>query len=1173
MVKLNDLRHGVSVMGIVPGARVVIIDVTRHGDAAVEVTYQDASGSVDNTLLFRDDEDRLSLAATPAALQFAADPDLFRMVSEAFRIGLAYLFDPYLAVHTSLIEPLPHQIEAVYGDMLPRQPLKFLLADDPGAGKTIMAGLLIKELMARGDVERCLICAPGSLVEQWQDEMQQKFSLPFEIITRERIESSLTGNPFSEISLAIGRLDQLARSDDIRARIDDSDWDLIVCDEAHKMSAHHFGQDIQRTKRYELGELLRDHTRHFLLMTATPHNGKNEDFELFLTLLDPDRFESGSKKPDAGVPDASDLWRRTVKEGLVRFDGTPLFPERKAYTVPYTLSDPERLLYQQVTDYVSNEMNRADRLREEGQGRRGNNVGFALTVLQRRLASSPEAIYMSLQRRRERLEKELANLRQRGVLDPALDVDDHDLPSLDDEDDYDDFYERPEDEVTRQEEEVLDRATAARTLEELEAEISSLHALEQQARHVRGLGTDTKWRELSSVLQQDLVAMRTEDGTRRKIIIFTEHRDTLRYLARQIGVLLGDHDAVIQIHGGLNREARRAAQHAFINDKTKSVLLATDAAGEGVNLQRAHLMVNYDLPWNPNRIEQRFGRVHRIGQTEVCHLWNLVAMGTREGDVYHRLLVKLEQMSAAMGGKVFDVIGQAFEGTSLRDLLIRAIRYGEDPEIRKNLFERVETPLGRENIMRLYEQQAIAADNLGPLDIARIREDMERAEARKLQPHFIRSFFIAAFKQLGGRIGEREPKRYEITRVPASVRNWKPRGRRTVPVLERYERVCFEKEFVNVPGKPTAEFLCPGHPLLDAVIEIIQQRDAGLLRQGAILIDESEDAAEPRALVYLQHEINDSRPGDSGGRHVVSRRMVFVEIDREGDTTPAGWAPYLDYRPPTEDERAIIRERVQDGWFAEDLERTARSYAIGKLVPEHLREIRARVEVQVDKTLAEVRKRLTREVAYWDRRAEELKAQELAGKRPRLNSGMARRRAEELHTRLQRREAELAQARALSARPPVVMGIALVVPQGMLADETPDARTVQATAAQRKRIERLAVAKVMEVERNLGREPQDVGVPGNPWDVESLDPAAKQRLFIEVKGRDSEADTVCVTRNEVLTALNKPDEFILAIVQVAGDEVGEPHYIRQPFEIEPDFGVTSVNYRIADLLTKAEEPY
>ncbi len=1163
MLKLEDLTRDASVTGLAAGGPVAIIDVAWHGDDAVEVTYRDAHGSVNNTLLFRDDEARLDLADAPVALQFAADPDLFRMVSEAHRISLAYLFDELLAVHTSLIEPLPHQIEAVYGDMLPRQPLRFLLADDPGAGKTIMAGMLIKELMARGDVERCLICAPGSLVEQWQDEMQQKFALPFEIVTRERVETSLTGNPFQEISLAIGRLDQMARSDDILARVKDSDWDLVICDEAHKMSAHHFGREIQRTKRYQLGEELRECARHLLLMTATPHNGKNEDFELFLMLLDPDRFENRSRA-DTGLPDASDLWRRTVKESMVRFDGTKLFPERRAYTVPYALSPDERALYEAVTQYVTHEMNRADRLRDEGQGRRGNNVGFALTILQRRLASSPEAIYMSLKRRRERLEAELASLRQRGVLDPAMAIDEDALPDIDDSDDYDDFYDRPEDEVTDQEEEVLDRATAARTIEELEIEISSLRALEEQARVVRNRGGDAKWTELSELLQSE--HMRDAEGRRRKIIIFTEHRDTLRYLVQQIGVLLGRHDSVIEIHGSLNRERRRDAQHAFVNDPTKHVLVATDAAGEGVNLQRANLMVNYDLPWNPNRIEQRFGRIHRIGQTEVCHLWNLVADGTREGDVYERLLRKLEQQAEALEGKVFDVLGEMFRGTSLRDMLIRAIRYGEDPEVRRELTDQFDHLFDLENIERLYEQQAIANDALGPADVQRIREQMERAEARKLQPHFIRSFFIAAFEELGGRITERETRRYEITRVPAVVRNWTPRGRRASPILQRYERVCFDKDCVNIPGKPTADFVCPGHPLLDAVIEIISARHDGLLKQGAILIDESDALSGPCALVYLQHDITD------GAQHITSRRMVFALIDGDGNATPAGCAPYLDYRAPSDEERALIRERIDSQWFAEDLEQTARGYAISTLVPEHREEVRKRVEAQVDRTLGAVKERLLREITYWDRRAAELKEQELAGKRRRLNSGQARQRAEDLHDRLKRREAELANRRALAAKPPFVMGMALVVPQALLLADEAEAQTILATAVQRKRVERLAVEKVMQVERSLGREPKDVGVPGKEWDIESIDPEADEWLFIEVKGRDSRADTICVTRNEILAALNKGEKHVLAIALIEDDEVRDLHYIRGLFDAEPGFAATSVNYRIRELLERAERP-
>ena len=354
-------------------------------------------------LLYRDREPTLEIAETGRPWSFDGDGKLFRLVSEAHRINLAYLFDPLLAVHTSMVDPLPHQITAVYGEMLPRQPLRFLLADDPGAGKTIMAGLLIKELLIRGDLHRCLIVCPGNLAEQWQDELYQRFQLPFEILTNDKLESARTGNWFAENPLAICRLDKLSRNEDVQAKLANTDWDLIVCDEAHKMSATFFGSEVKYTKRYRLGQLLGQLTRHFLLMTATPHNGKEEDFQLFMALLDGDRFE-GRFRDGVHTVDASDLMRRLVKEQLLKFDGTPLFPERRAYTVSYKLSDAEAALYKSVTDYVREEFNRADAL--ENEGRKGT-VGFALTILQRRLASSPEAILQSLRRRRERLERRL----------------------------------------------------------------------------------------------------------------------------------------------------------------------------------------------------------------------------------------------------------------------------------------------------------------------------------------------------------------------------------------------------------------------------------------------------------------------------------------------------------------------------------------------------------------------------------------------------------------------------------------------------------------------------------------------------------------------------------------------------------------------------------------------
>ena len=347
----------------IPTGQCRVVSVQWFGSEAVELTYKRPDGQVGNELLYHDDEARLEIVAQGRPWSFDGDGALFRLVSEAQRIRLAHLFDPHLAVHTSVVEPLPHQITAVYEAMLPRQPLRFLLADDPGAGKTIMAGLFIKELIARGDLQRCLIVCPGSLAEQWQDELYRRFQLSFEILTNDKLEAARTHNWFLETDLVIARLDKLSRDEDVqrKLRAPEADWDLVVCDEAHKLSATFFGGEIKYTKRYRLGQLVSSLTRHLLLMTATPHNGKEEDFQLFLALLDGDRFE-GRFRDGVHTADVTDLMRRMVKERLLKFDGKPLFPERIAYTVPYRLSDDEARLYRAVTDYVREEFNRADAL-------------------------------------------------------------------------------------------------------------------------------------------------------------------------------------------------------------------------------------------------------------------------------------------------------------------------------------------------------------------------------------------------------------------------------------------------------------------------------------------------------------------------------------------------------------------------------------------------------------------------------------------------------------------------------------------------------------------------------------------------------------------------------------------------------------------------------------------
>ncbi len=1169
MAQLADLKADALIRGLLPGNDpVTIISVTPYGDIGAEVVYKDVTEQLGRELLYQDRIAQLEVVAKELPWRFDADGANFRLVSEAYRIRLAYLFDPLIAVHTSLVEPLPHQITAVYETMLMKQPLRYLLADDPGAGKTIMTGLLIKELMIRGDLHRCLIISPGNLTEQWQDELLQRFQLVFEILTNDRIESSALGNPFNDLPLCIARLDKLSRDEDLQEKLKLTEWDLIVVDEAHKMSATFFGGEVKYTKRYQLGQSLDEITRHLLLLTATPHNGKEEDFQLFLSLLDKDRFEGRFREGVTKV-DVSDIMRHLVKEQLYTFENRPLFPERRAYGVNYSLSPLEQKLYEEVTNYVRQEFNRADAL--QNNGRKGT-VGFALTILQRRLASSPEAIYQSLRRRRKRLRQRLQTARQKKQQD-EVDLFQQ-FPFLY-TDDVDDLDEAPTAEIEDLEEQVVDQASAAGTIKELEIEIECLRILEDLAYRVRISGSDRKWEELASLLKEN-AEMFDSQGHRRKLVIFTEHRDTLNYLAERISIMLGREEAVVKIHGGVKREDRARAQEAFTQNKDVQILVATDAAGEGINLQRAHLMVNYDLPWNPNRIEQRFGRIHRIGQTEVCHLWNLVASETREGEVFQTLMNKLEDEQASLGGKIFNVLGDVlFDNRPLRDLMIDAIRYGDQPEVRMNLYRVVEGALDHEHLQKLLEQRALTHEVMDQVRILHIREEMERALAHRLQPHFIGSFFLEALRHLGGRYVEREPHRYEIKHVPTDIRNRNTHSGRRAHIQQSYERITFEKELVNVPGKPLAALVCPGHPLLDATIDLVLDRYRSLFKQGTILVNEKDESEEARVLFYLEHSIQDASLDTNGKRRTVSRQLQFIEIDVSGTIHPAGYAPFLDYRKLRDDELALAPALRDQPWLTDNVEVQARNYAIAQLARQHLDEVRQRRETQINRTSAAVNERLTTEISYWDNRSIVLEEQEKQGKKgnAKLNSQNARQRAQELFARLKRRQQELEQERNLSALPPIVVGGVLVIPIGLLkrlqgesiADDPIE------FARETADIERQAMQAVMEAERRYGFVPRDVSTDKCGYDIESQDPATGKLRFIEVKGRVHNAKNVIVTKNEILTALNRPDDFFLAVVLVNGEST-KTYYISKPFDKEPDFNATSVIYDLFRLLSKGAVP-
>jgi superfamily II DNA or RNA helicase len=1108
---LEDLSSGLQVDGVLPRQPVSVVAVEWHGTSALTLTYRDADGRLGEVLLGRDAEARLRTRVSGPRWPFDAEGAEFRLAAEAQRMQLAALSDPMLAVSTSDLEPLPHQIRAVYEEMLPRSPLRFLLADDPGAGKTVMAGLYAKELALRGDLQRCLIVAPGSLVEQWQEELAAKVGLHFELLSRPMVEGTLNGSVFDQHPLLIARMDQLARDDDLQAQLAESSWDLVVVDEAHRMSARWYGAELTTTRRYKLGQLLGRVTRNLLLMTATPHAGRNEDFAAFLQLLDTDRFEGKG----AGT-ETSGLMRRMVKEQLLTFDGRPLFPERIAQTVPYSLSPGEQELYERVTEYVRSEWDRAAQL--DATDGRTRTVGFALTVLQRRLASSPEAIWRSLQRRRARLIARRDDA-DRPLWRPV------DLERAEDD-------ELGAEELEELEDDVTDAATAARTRAELDVEIAILGELEGLAARVRASGEDRKWAELRTLLTDQVLT--GPGGDRRKLIVFTEHRDTLTYLQHRIGELLGDPTAVVAIHGGVRREERREVRERFTHDPRCSVLVATDAAGEGLNLQAAHLMVNYDLPWNPNRIEQRFGRIHRIGQTEVCRLWNLVADDTREGQVFVRLLDKIDQQRKAYEGRIFDVLGTAFSDVPLRDLLVEAIRYGERPEVRARLDQVVDAQVA-DGLAELLAERALHDDVLDAADLQELRLAMERARARRLQPHFVEMFFRDAFTRLGGRISRREAGRDEITFIPAALRERAAAMRGRVPLAPRYARVAFDPAYLEDP--PRAELIAPGHPLMDAVVAETLDRSADPLRRGAVLVDPADDGVVPRLLVALAEEIVD------GTGHAVSRRFEFVTMTGAGQAELAGPAPYLDLEPLPPAGRAAADHVLVESWLGGGVEHLALSWAAAHSQPEHRSQVSARVVPLVERTRAQVESRLLQQINHWSAQAVRLAGEVAAGRSVRTTPERARRWADELEVRLERRLAQLDDEAHLAARPPRVLTAALVLPAGLL-----PAAAMPPPPVDTSKTERRAVEAVLAAERALGRVPKEMAHNNPGYDIESLTPEG-HLVFLEVKGRLAGATDFFVTYTEVLRGKTAAPHYRLALVCVDPDDPArdEVRYVDDPF--------------------------
>jgi hypothetical protein len=447
---------------------------------------------------------------------------------------------------------------------------------------------------------------------------------------------------------------------------------------------------------------------------------------------------------------------------------------------------------------------------------------------------------------------------------------------------------------------------------------------------------------------------------------------------------------------------------------------------------------------------------------------------------------------------------------------------------------------------------------------------MDKAEARKLQPYFIRAFFREAFRTLGGELRDREAGRYEIRHVTADIieRDRVIGGTRT-PVLKKYERICFEREACTLYGKPAADLVHPGHPLMAAVTGLVLSSHRSLLKRGAVLVDPNNDGVEPRVLFMIDHSVREtsgSPPKD------VSRRVQFVELDKTGKSSPAGFAPHLDLQPISPSQAKQVADVLKADWVTDNLEARALAYAVEKLVPEHTAEIVGRRERQADKQLAAVRERLVKEIQYWADRAIKLDIDVRAGKQPRVQPENARRRAEELTARLKQRTAELTAMRHVASGTPNIIGGALVIPRGLL-EQRSGGQEFCVDAAARARIERVAMQSVIAAEQVLGHRIKDVSAEKCGWDITAyIDQPEGLPIerHIEVKGRAKGQSTITVTRNEISYGLNQKDKFVLAIVIVDGDVHEGPHYVRNPFTQEPDWAEASKNLDLALLLERAE---
>jgi SNF2 family DNA or RNA helicase len=1111
---MNDIKPGSIIKGTLWPEPVEIKLIEEMGN------YVHIVGA---TTLTRDHIDQIipheefsTLSIEEMVARFAEDPREVFLALETIRYRFASMYDPLLAMNTSKVDPLPHQIEAVYGFVLQIPRIRFLIADDPGAGKTIMAGLIIKELKLRGLAKRILIVSPGHLRDQWKRELNDRFEEHFIPIDRGILDALYGENVWLHESQIITSID-FAKRDDILPSLSAAHFDLIIVDEAHKMSAYQYGDKTEKTGRYKLGEALSRITDHLVFLTATPHKGDPDNFRLFLDLLEPGFFATNEMLQESITNKDNPLFVRRIKEDLKDFDGKPLFLPRHVQTVAFNLgadSPAEKELYNELSKYVNTQYNKAltrDKKR---------NVAFALVILQRRLASSTYALLRSLERRKRRLADLLKGAQERGAFHEGfLDVD---------------TVEDMSEEERWREEEIWESLSVAENREELEKEIQILEGLIQRARAIIEREQELKLKELKRSLEQ--LTQKYPQKEDKKILIFTESRDTLEYLERKMKLWGYD---INTIHGGMKLEERVKGEEIF---KTATdALVATEAAGEGINLQFCHLMVNYDIPWNPNRLEQRMGRIHRYGQQKEVYVFNLVAEDTREGRVLNKLFQKLDEIRSALGSdKVFDVLSEVLYDKSFSQLLIDAAANARnideilsdiDITVDENYIAKVKENLG-ESLATHY------------IDYTRIREMAQQAKEYRLIPEYTEAYFQKAFVKAKGKVRERADGFLGIDSVPFSIRKIAEQDhfkKRYGELLKKYPKVTFDKEVAF--RNPDASFVSFGHPMFEAVMGWIERTFSDCFHKGATFIDPSGKL--DGHLLFYEGEIRDGTGSIAG-----KRLFAFYVTDQIVKAI----------NPAIIWDLAESKHSEYDAIDIEELKKITSSSVITSL-EEYKSEIQNERNRQTEIKEKYGLKSLDYLIVKLDGELISLYDRKSRGENVDLTIRNKEERKAEYEKAREDLMEQIVKEKSLTMSMPRFDGIIKIIPptetdSAMISDEE---------------IEQIGMRVAMTYEVENGRAPVDVSAENLGFDIRSTDKDKKVR-YIEVKAR-SQTGAVALTQNEWFKAKRFKDDYYLYAVMNAST-TPQLYAIQNPAEnLEPDEKVEVVRYVVpfTDIVNKGDE--